>query len=126
LAIRAGLLRAYEIMRPGVKTADVFNSVVETVRREGIPHYQRNHVGPGIGLDGYDVPNLTPYSTEILEEKMVLSVETPYYEVGFAGLQGEEMVRVTSPRRRSVRRRWTRCSTFCGRTMGSPAEMEAR
>jgi len=65
------------------------------VRREGIPHYNRNHVGHGIGLDGYDVPNLTPSSTEVLEEGMVLCVETPYYELGFAGLQVEDMVRVT-------------------------------
>ena len=68
---------------------------METVRREGLPHYRRNHVGHGIGLDGYDVPNLTPESREVLEEGMVLSVETPYYELGFAGLQVEDTVRVT-------------------------------
>lgn len=94
-AIRAGLLRAYEVMRPGVKTADVFHAVMEAVRREGLAHYQRSHVGHGIGLDGYDPPNLTPGSTEVLEEGMVLSVETPYYELGFAGLQVEDMVLVT-------------------------------
>ncbi len=94
-AIRAGLLRAYEVMRPGVKCADVFDAVMEAVRREGLAHYRRNHVGHGIGLDGYDAPNLTPGSTEVLEEGMVLSVETPYYEIGFCGLQVEDMVRVT-------------------------------
>jgi Xaa-Pro aminopeptidase len=94
-AIRAGLLRAYEVMRPGVRCADVFQAVMETVRREGLPHYQRNHVGHGIGLDGYDAPNLTPSSPEVLEAGMVLSVETPYYELGFAGLQVEDMVQVT-------------------------------
>ena len=31
----------------------------------------------------------------MLEENMVLCVETPYYELGFAGLQVEDMVRVT-------------------------------
>jgi Xaa-Pro aminopeptidase len=94
-AIRAGLLRAYEVMRAGVRCADVFHAVMETVRREGMPHYQRNHVGHGIGLDGYDAPNLTASSTEVLEEGMVLSVETPYYELGFGGLQVEDMVVVT-------------------------------
>lgn len=94
-AIRAGLLRAYEMMRPGVQTADVFQAVMETARREGLAHYQRSHVGHGIGLDGYDPPNLTPASTEVLEAGMVLSVETPYYELGFAGLQVEDMVLVT-------------------------------
>jgi Xaa-Pro dipeptidase len=94
-AIRAGLFRAYDMIRPGLRTSELFKSVVDTVRREGIPHYQRNHVGHGIGLDGYDPPNLTEASAEVLEEGMVLSVETPYYELGFAGLQVEDMVRVT-------------------------------
>ena len=93
-ALCAGLERAWEVMRPGAKTADVYQAVMETVRREGLPHYRRNHVGHGIGLDGYDVPNLTPESREVLEEGMVLSVETPYYELGFAGLQVEDTVRV--------------------------------
>lgn len=93
-ALCAGLERAWEVMRPGARCADVYHAVMETVRREGLPHYRRNHVGHGIGLDGYDVPNLTPESREVLEEGMVLCVETPYYELGFAGLQVEDTVRV--------------------------------
>lgn len=94
-AIRAGLRRGYEVIRPGVRCADVFHAVMETVRREGLGHYQRNHVGHGIGLDGYDAPNLTPGSPEVIEAGMVLCVETPYYELGFAGLQVEDMLHVT-------------------------------
>jgi len=93
-AIRAGLLHAYELIRPGVRTADVFNAVVETVRANGLPHYKRNHVGHGIGLDGYDAPNLTPGSNEVFEEGNVICVETPYYEMGFAGLQVEDTLHV--------------------------------
>jgi len=94
-AIRAGLLRGHDIIRPGVRTADVFREVTETVRREGISHYQRSHVGHGIGLDGYDAPNITPGSDEVFEEGMCICVETPYYELGFAGLQVEDTLRVT-------------------------------
>jgi len=93
-AIRAGLLRGHEIIKPGIKCADVFNDIVETVRRNGIPHYKRNHVGHGIGLDGYDAPNITPGSPEVFEEGMVICCETPYYEMGFAGLQVEDMLYV--------------------------------
>jgi Xaa-Pro aminopeptidase len=93
-AIRAGMLRAIDAMKPGARCADIFNLAVDTVRKEGLPHYRRNHVGHGIGLDGYDPPNLTPSSTETLEEGMVLCVETPYYELGFAGLQVEDTVLV--------------------------------
>jgi Xaa-Pro aminopeptidase len=93
--VRAGLLRGHELIKPGVKVADVFNQVVETVRKNGIPHYKRNHVGHGIGLDGYDAPNITPGSNEVFEEGMVICCETPYYEMGFAGLQVEDMLHVT-------------------------------
>ena len=93
-AIRAGMLRAIEAMKPGARCADIFTLAVDTVRKEGLSHYRRNHVGHGIGLDGYDPPNLTPSSTETLEEGMVLCVETPYYELGFAGLQVEDTVLV--------------------------------
>jgi Xaa-Pro dipeptidase len=91
-AVRAGLLRAYDLIKPGVRTGDVFDAVVDTVRRNGIPHYRRSHVGHGIGLDGYDAPNITPGNTEVFEEGMCICVETPYYEMGFAGLQVEDMM----------------------------------
>jgi Xaa-Pro aminopeptidase len=93
-ALRAGVERGIETIRPGVKTADVFRAVMETVRGEGIPHFERNHVGHGIGINNYDAPDLAPSSTEVIEEGMVLCVETPYYELGFAGLQLENTVAV--------------------------------
>lgn len=94
-AICAGLDRAIAMIKPGVRAADVFNAAVETVRREGISHYQRSHVGHGIGLDGYDAPNIAPSSEDVFEEGMVICVETPYYEMGFAGLQVEDTLVVT-------------------------------
>jgi Xaa-Pro aminopeptidase len=94
-AICVGLDRAIGMIKPGVRAADVFEACVETVRREGIPHYQRSHVGHGIGLDGYDAPNIAPSNSETFEEGMVICVETPYYEMGFAGLQVEDTLVIT-------------------------------
>jgi Xaa-Pro aminopeptidase len=91
-ALHVGVLKALEMIRPGVRASDVFATAVEAVRREGIPHYNRSHVGHGIGLDGYDLPDLTPSSQDIIEEGMVMCVETPYYELGWTGLQVEDMV----------------------------------
>lgn len=91
-ALHAGVSRAYEILKPGLAARDLFEAVVQTVRREGLPHYRRTHVGHGIGIDGYDAPDLGPSSAEIIEEGMVLCVETPYYELGTWGLQVEDMV----------------------------------
>jgi Xaa-Pro aminopeptidase len=94
-AVEKGVLRAYDILKPGLKVADLFTQVVETVRREGIPHFKRSHVGHGIGVDGYDPPNISDSSRDVFEENMVVCIETPYYELGFGGLQVEDMVQVT-------------------------------
>lgn len=91
-ALSAGVQRVLEMVRPGVRTADLFNAAVETVRKEGIPHYSRSHVGHGIGIDGYDMPDLTPASDHVVEEGMVMCVETPYYELGWCGLQREDTI----------------------------------
>lgn len=91
-ALHKGTLAAIEMIRPGVKVRDIFDHAVSTVRAEGIPHYSRSHVGHGIGLDGYDLPDLAPSSDAVIEEGMVMCVETPYYELGWCGLQVEDMV----------------------------------
>ncbi|UHD46367.1 Xaa-Pro peptidase family protein [Aureimonas altamirensis] len=91
-ALHKGVQRGIELIRPGVSARDVFHGVVQTVQAEGIPHYQRNHVGHGIGLDGYGAPLLSPGSQDILEAGMVLCIETPYYELGRVGLQVEDML----------------------------------
>lgn len=91
-ALLRGVEHAFEIIRPGLMAATLFDEVMSVVRREGIPHYKRDHVGHGIGLDGYDAPTLSAKSTEVLEEGMVLCVETPFYDIGRWGLQVEDML----------------------------------
>ncbi|CAD6560764.1 M24 family metallopeptidase [Paraburkholderia sabiae] len=91
-ALHIGVLTALEMIRPGVKASAVFDAAVKAVQREGIPHYKRSHVGHGIGIDGYDVPNLTASNDILIEEGMTLCVETPYYELGSWGLQVEDMI----------------------------------
>jgi Xaa-Pro dipeptidase len=94
-AVQAGIERAYEIIRPGLPASKLFKEVMEAVRKSGLPHYRRNHVGHGIGLDGYEVPALTENSSDVLQPGMVMCIETPYYELGFGGFQVEDMVTVT-------------------------------
>lgn len=91
-ALLRGVQHACEVIRPGMRAADLFQSVMGVVQNEGLPHYKRDHVGHGIGLDGYDAPTLSAGSGEVLEEGMVLCVETPYYEIGRWGLQVEDML----------------------------------
>lgn len=95
------LLRGQDVVleatRPGVPAAQIFDRAVDAVRSSGIPHYDRTNVGHGIGVagDGYDPPLLSRTDDTRLEPGMVLCAETPYYEIGFGGLQVEDMVVVT-------------------------------
>lgn len=91
-ALLHGVQHACEIIRPRMPVAKLFEEVMSVVRVEGLSHYRRDHVGHGIGLDGYDAPSLSARSTEVIEEGMVLCVETPCYEVRRWGLQVEDMI----------------------------------
>jgi Xaa-Pro aminopeptidase len=68
---------------------------VRVTRENGLPHYQRHHVGHGIGLEPYDPPTINAATTTALEAGMVFCVETPYYEHGWGGVQVEDAVEVT-------------------------------
>lgn len=94
-AIKVGEDRALELVRPGARASKIFEEAVKSVREAGIPHYRRGHVGHGIGIECYDPPFLTPTSDHILEEGMVFNIETPYYELGFGGVQVEDTLVVT-------------------------------
>ena len=105
-AIRAGVEAGLEMVRPGIRASEVFDRIMETVKREGIPHYYRFHCGHGLGLEFYEIPAICPapgsqasssgYEDTVLEEGMVFNIEAPYYELGFGGMQLEESVLVTA------------------------------
>ena len=75
---------------------DVVEVGIAAVREAGVPDYDRHHVGHGLGLDVYDFPVLTSAEDAPIEAGMVVSVELPYYELGFGGLQPEDPVVVTA------------------------------
>jgi Xaa-Pro dipeptidase len=100
-ALAAGIDAICQLIKPGAPIDSLFDTGVQTVRENGIPHYQRHHVGHAIGLEIYEAPVLVGHggSSEIhrfettdlrLEEGMVINIELPYYELGLGGLQLEE------------------------------------
>jgi Xaa-Pro aminopeptidase len=91
----AGIDAAAAAMQPGATAADVFHAAVAAVRANGIPQFARTHVGHGIGLEVYDIPLLAPSDTTPIEPGMVFQVETPYYELGWAGIQPEDTIVAT-------------------------------
>ncbi len=91
---RGRIAQAIEQVGPGVSVQKIFEVAVKGVRR-GIPHFRRHHCGHGLGLEGYDPPSIAPTAEENLEPGMVLCIETPFYELGWGGVQVEDMVLVT-------------------------------
>jgi len=83
-------------MKPGVPVSQIFETAMRVTRANGMPHYERNHVGHGIGLEPYDPPTLNAVTETALEPGMVFCVETPYYEHGWGGVQVEDAVEVTA------------------------------
>lgn len=92
--IQEGEIEAISSMRPGVTCEEIFDSAVRTVRK-GITDYRRHHCGHGIGLEIYDSPPVAPNVKDKLEENMVLCIETPYYILGWGGVQVEDTLQVT-------------------------------
>jgi Xaa-Pro dipeptidase len=95
-AILTGEKAGMAAMKPGVSVSRIFEVAVKATRENGMPHYQRHHVGHGIGLEPYDPPTLNAATETPLEPGMVFCVETPYYEHGWGGVQVEDAVEVTA------------------------------
>jgi Xaa-Pro dipeptidase len=100
-ALEAGIDALLETIKPGVPVTRLSDAAMKAVRDNGIPHYQRHHVGHGIGLEMYEAPLLVgPGGSRdihrlgdenmVLEEGMVINIELPYYELGLGGLQIED------------------------------------
>ncbi|MFI1964578.1 M24 family metallopeptidase [Streptomyces pathocidini] len=89
-AVLAGEQAALDQARPGMTGQELFALTVDAVRDAGIPHYQRNHVGHGIGVEVYDPVLIRPDSTDALQTGTVVNIETPYYEFGFGCVHVED------------------------------------
>jgi Xaa-Pro aminopeptidase len=86
---------ALKKVKVGVRICDIFNTAVVIPPTAGYKDYRRHHVGHGIGLDAHEAPILSPKNEMLLEENMVLCVETPYYVWGLGGFAPEDILVVT-------------------------------
>lgn len=94
-AILKGRAQALEMIKPGITAGEIFDAAVQSIRDSGISHFKRHSIGHSTGIEPYDPPILAPGSNFVIEEGMVLNVETPYYELGFGGIQLEDTLLIT-------------------------------
>lgn len=104
-ALYHGRMAAIQQARPGVSVSHLHNTLVHTVRELGIPDFQRQGSGHGIGLSMYDPPLIKPAGQDTtfgigvqdtaIEAGMVMNIETAYYLVGDFGFIVEDTFLIT-------------------------------
>jgi Xaa-Pro aminopeptidase len=75
----AGQDNVKAMLRPGVKAREVYEAMYEPIRRLPSPpvgFVQSGHGGHGVGLDLQEPPSIDAWNEMVLQEGMVLSVET--------------------------------------------------
>lgn len=95
-ALAAGAQTARDLIRPNATAEEVCSGVLETIRSSGIPDFpDSNAWGHGIGLQLNERPRFRPGGSDVLQPGMVICFETPYFELGWGGLQAEDTFLVT-------------------------------
>jgi len=90
-------MAALDMIGPGVIPKDVFNKAMQTAHENGLPNFNRGHVGHSVGLD--KTIEEPPFLSNISESPMVpgniFCVELPYYAYGFGSIMNEDIVLIT-------------------------------
>lgn len=89
---------AFDLIRPGVKAADVDSAVRETIKAHGYGGQFKHSTGHGVGFVAINAdarPMLHPKSKDVLEVGMIFNVEPSIYVDGYGGLRHCDMVAVT-------------------------------
>ena len=95
-AIAEGAAAASATIRPSATADEVCAAVLDAIRSSGIPEFPGSNAwGHGIGLQLNERPRFRPGGDEVLQPGMVLCFETPYFELGWGGLQAEDTFLVT-------------------------------
>lgn len=94
-AVRAAVEAGVAAVRPGVTAGEVFAAQMEAGRAID-PDLTREHAGHGVGLEIHEEPMVYADSDFVLEEGMLVMIESGRYILGQAGYQLEDLVLVTA------------------------------
>ncbi len=85
-------LKAIEYIAAGKSGKDTDAVAREVIAGKGYGDYFGHGLGHGVGLFIHEAPRLSPFSSSILEEDMVVTVEPGIYIAGLGGVRIEDVV----------------------------------
>lgn len=94
-AVLKGQTEVLEGIKPGVKASELYRRAVEAIRKSGLPRYAGYACGHGVGIEYQDPPRIAEEDQHTLEPNMTLSIEDPWFDVGFGCVQVEDTILVT-------------------------------
>lgn len=86
---------AMELIKPGVRCADVDLAVQDFFIKEGVGEYMRHRVGHGFGIEPHERPYTSEGSEEVYQPNMIISVEPGLYVDGVGGFRHSDTVLIT-------------------------------
>ena len=88
-------LKAFEVIRPGVRCEDVDKAARDHIEASGYGKYFGHGLGHGVGMDIHEGLRLGPGSEDVLQAGMVITVEPGIYIAGKYGVRIEDLCVVT-------------------------------
>jgi Xaa-Pro dipeptidase len=86
---------AFELIKPGVRAADVDRQVLDLIKARGFGDAILHRTGHGFGITGHEPPWIAMGSENVIAENMVISIEPGIYIPGVGGYRHSDTVLVT-------------------------------
>jgi Xaa-Pro dipeptidase len=88
--------RACAEIRPGIEVGEIFRTAQDHITQNGYPRFRRGHYGHSLGIDTFheEPPYVSEGDRTLIEEGMVLAIETPAYTTDAGAIMIEDLVHV--------------------------------